>query len=248
MNSKRFSLDGARRVAVVLILTGSGCAIGFSQPKYSLKQISDVSKGRWTAITKYPVFEAPHSLRALANRTIETWVKKDQAQFGRQARQYFQNPGPGPRFDWTYDVRFTVSDAGHDLISCMATIFTYTGGAHPNTTFQFFNFGMVKGRPKVLTIQDLFYRHVRALDEVSNVVIAKLLNNMNAEWVQNGEVKHLTKQQGDQFVIGKSGLTYHFEPYAMGPYVAGSFEVPVPFSELSGLLDPSGPLKGLLSR
>lgn len=248
MSSNRFAMHGAGRTAVVLLLLWITCGVALAQPKHSFRQISDVSKGRWTAITKYPVFEAPGSLRVLANRNIETWAKQDLAQFGRQARQYFRNPVPDPRFHWSYEVRFTVSDAGRDLISCMPTIFTYTGGAHPNTTFHFFNFGMVKGKPKVLTIQDLFRRNVRALDEVSNVVIAKLLNNMNAEWVQNGEVKRLTQQQGDQFVIGRTGLTYHFEPYAMGPYVAGSFEVPVSFAELSGLLDPNGPLKGLLAR
>jgi len=224
------------------------CAGVVAQPKHTIRQISDVSKGRWAAIIKYPVFQAPANVRTLANRTIESWARRELAQFGQEARSYFRNPGPGSRLPWTYEVRFTLSDAGNNVISCMATIFTFTGGAHPNTTFQFFNFGMVKGKPKQLTLQDLFKPHVRALDEVGNLVIGKLLNNMNAEWVQNGQVRHLTKQQGDQFVISKSGLTYHFEPYAMGPYAVGSFEVPVAFSELTGMLDPKGPLKGLVAR
>jgi hypothetical protein len=43
------------------------------------------------------------------------------------------------------------------------------------------------------------------------------------------------------YTVDAKGLNFHFDPYVVGPYAQGEFEVFVPFSALKELLAPDRP-------
>src|SRR5690606_38818020 len=68
------------------------------------------------------------------------------------------------------------------------------------------------------------------------------LGAQEAMWVVQGDVTSLTTDDLAAFTLDAAGLTFHFSPYAMGPYVQGSFRVTLPFEALAGLAADDGPV------
>lgn len=131
------------------------------------------------------------------------------------------------------------------LVSGTVMRFEYTGGAHPNTTYQCYSWGMVDGAVKRLRLHDLFKANSKPHDQVAAIVFGKLVKNPQATYVQDGTVRGFTKAQYDQFVVRKDGLEFVFSPYEMGPYASGTITCKVKWSELPAL-DKTGPLRGIL--
>jgi len=50
-------------------------------------------------------------------------------------------------------------------------------------------------------------------------------------------------QDLSSFTLSADGLTFYFAPYAMGPYVQGSFEAKLPYEVLLGLAPAGGALE-----
>jgi len=215
-------------------------------PGTEIKAVTSNLRGRWEVTAKYPVFDSGTAVAAMANdvarneaiRSVKDFIssaRRDQKEFPQAMRPYYFSSKP------------TISVDLPDLVSFFGTVETYSGGAHGMQVFVPHSFARVKGKARALALKDLFVTGVDPLKIVSDLVITKLKQIPRADWVQNGEVKALTKAQGESFVVTKTGLTFLFEPYAMGSYASGPFLVKVAFSELKGKLDPAGPLRPLLS-
>jgi hypothetical protein len=150
---------------------------------------------------------------------------------------------PETKFDLEREIE--VSLALPDLVSVLATDHHYTGGAHPNANFAFYNFGLVNGRAKALTVTDLFRPNVNAKKLVGDAVYARLKKEEEAMWIHNGDIKPGDPLLIKPFLLTKTAFTFLFEPYAVGPYAAGMFMVKIPYTEFGDRLNPGGPLKAV---
>jgi hypothetical protein len=72
------------------------------------------------------------------------------------------------------------------------------------------------------------------------------LRKQQAGWVLNGEPKELKADDLSAFVISPRGITFAFDPYAVGPYAEGSYFVVVGYKDLKGIINPAGPLRQFL--
>lgn len=176
---------------------------------------------------------ATQSLRKEATTGLAEWMKENAVT-------------QKPRLPGFYQIQPFISMATPDIISMYFLVSTYEGGAHPMTVFDPHTYAMVAGKPVEVHAKDLFKPDIKFVDIVSSLVISKLMQNDRAEWVTDGTVKALTPAQVDSFVVTPSSITFLFNPYDMGPYAVGSFQVKVPYTEMSSDLDKSGPLKPLL--
>lgn len=196
--------------------------------------------GFYTTSLKLPTLSG-NALAEFATATI----KKDEV--GGLAEWMKQNyTKTKPRVENFYQLEPHVSMTTPNLISLYFIVSTYEGGAHPMYVFDPYTFAMVNGKPVQVHAKDLFQPSVQFVDVVSSLVMSKLAQDPRAEWVKDGTVKALTPGQVDSFVVTPTTLTYLFNPYDMGPYAVGSFQIKVPFSELSSDLNPQGPLAPLL--
>lgn len=156
---------------------------------------------------------------------------------------------------WTLERDYAVTSVvGGRYISILRTDYTYTGGAHPNTTLETVLWDeqtkkRISIRPFFTDLSD----NSRATVEILNAVISSL----TAEKKERGtfdanDTEWFKGLQPSLFKIGavvlepsteigkSSGLTFHYSPYAVGPYVEGAYTAFVPWQILRPYLTAEG--------
>ena len=129
----------------------------------------------------------------------------------------------------------TITALDRDLLSYYSVIDSYTGGAHPNSwreaTVLLRN---GEGWERAARICEVPQRLGWKCDELvlRRRVIADL-GRQEAAWVEQGEVSEDTEWLLESYVITPGSVRVLFDPYAVGPYVQGPFEVDLPFRQLA---------------
>ncbi|MCC6446400.1 MAG: DUF3298 and DUF4163 domain-containing protein [Armatimonadetes bacterium] len=195
------------------------------------KTLKAAQPGYYRVEIRYPHFADNTPLARLANRTIREWARRQRRRFIEEARKSFRLGRPIAAFELTARPEVTLYSPSR-LISLYFDTMEYTGGAHPTAPYHVMNFGMAAGKPRRLSLADLFRPGSSYRKAVSDAVIARLRTREGADWVQNGEMKALDTFQLDRFVIGRGGLTFLINEYEAGPYAAGRFEIKLPLREL----------------
>ncbi|HSH95419.1 MAG TPA: DUF3298 and DUF4163 domain-containing protein [Roseimicrobium sp.] len=213
-------------------------------PTYKINTVKTLKRGYYSTSLSMPIFsgspladQVTKNVDATTRAALAGWLKESFS--GPEANQK-------PRLEYFYTTAPTVSLNTPNIISFYYTTSTFTAGAHPMTVFEPHTYVMSNGRAKEVRFADIFASGVNAPTVVSNLVIGQLMTNDRAEWVQNGQVKELTAAQLDSFVVTPTALTYLFNPYDMGPYAVGSFQVKVPFADMKAVINGNGALKSLL--
>jgi len=190
---------------------------------------------------RVPRFPEKQSLSALANREVAAIVnqfKRDflQAMADNRKRE-FRMAEP-----FELQIRPTISIARADLISLYLEIFWWTGGAHPNTYYRVVNVGLVNGKPRVLKLEDVLAKGASAA-EVMDCVYRRLeevkrqRDPSREPWMPEGGIP---REYWDSFILTPTALVWIFEPYAVGAYAEGTFQLRLSYEELKGLVIPIG--------
>ena len=160
--------------------------------------------------------------------------------FVNEGRRFVANDMLG--WGWEMHEYVTLEGAAASYLSLLNHAYVYTGGAHPNTFFASY---LLEVRPSGLTllgINDLFRADSSWLKRLTPLILEDLARQ-EAAWVTQGDVTELTPIDVSTFTLSADGMTFYFAPYAMGPYVQGSFEVTLPFEALLGLAPAGGVLE-----
>jgi len=198
----------------------------------TLRTLKNVRPSYYEAETKYPHFTGRTPLARFASRTISKWAKKTHSQFIRESKVVLRMPSR-PMLPYFYEVRPKVTYChASRLISVRFSCSEYTGGAHPNSWYAVFNFGLIDGKPRRLTLGDLFRKGSAYRQRISNAILQKLRRDERALYIVSGEVTSLSTPQLNSFSIGYDSLTFLLNPYEVGPYASGSFEVKLSLAEL----------------
>lgn len=214
--------------------------------QHTTNTLKNERRGSWDITVQYPVFRGTDRLTRLANETISRWANQQFQEFLSQSRSELPELRKmNANVAYYLSVSPKVTMDSSRIKSVVFTVSQYTGGAHPVNYFKTFNFGYVSGNPASLNLDDLFSPGADFATQASNGVLSRLMDNEQAPWVQDGEVRELDSQTLEMFTIGRNWITWYGGNYVFGPYVAGTVEVRVPFSELPGL-NPRGPLQSLL--
>ncbi|HLV12916.1 MAG TPA: DUF3298 domain-containing protein [Trueperaceae bacterium] len=199
------------------------------------------SAARWTfelgRVTSTAVLPRFHG-QAAVNAWLEELALPPQQDFAAEGVGLLEEGSLG--WAWWREERFELAGAAGPYLSLLATTDVYTGGAHPNAWHESHLVALEDGRVVTLGLEDLFAGE-GWLDAVSELVLADL-GAQEAMWVVQGDVTSLTTDDVAAFTLDAAGLTFHFSPYAMGPYVQGSFRVTLPFEALAGLAADDGPV------
>jgi hypothetical protein len=214
-------------------------------PQVTIKAFHRRRVGYYSATARFARISGNTPVIRLANMEMEKGARHVLDWFTEALRDEIR-VGRKPHTAYDLDRDFEVSLALPDLVSAWATDYHYTGGAHPNTNFAFYNVGLVNGRAKVLTVADLFRPGINGRKLVADAVYARLKKEPEATWIQNGDIKHGDPLLTKPFILTPKTMTFFFEPYAVGPYAAGMFTVILPHAEFGDAVDRNGPLKPIL--
>jgi len=188
-----------------------------------------------------------------ARTTIETWLQKDIEEFKRNLRvnqisgpekEMLDSTGRKYEYDATYKP-FTSANA--KLISYEYDIYIDTGGAHPNGYFKTFAFDKSGNEVKLADLFPPGSEYLQRLSDASLTQIKAQLTQRLGLPAQAGEDATASiftegvaprAENFSNFVIDADTLVILFPPYQVAAYAAGTFEVRIPLSQLSDVLQP----------
>jgi hypothetical protein len=180
------------------------------------------------------------------------WVDKSAAEAASTRRQ---DPQQFDRGGWTFERKYNVRSVvdGH-YVSILRNDYIDTRGAHPNSDVNTILWDSTE--KKRVSIRPFFTETADdgpTMKAILDAIIASLNiekkkrgagETATAEWYK--ELKPTLLKIGAATLApsterGKSsGLTFHYPPYAVGPYVEGQYVAFVPWETLKPYLSPEG--------
>jgi len=180
------------------------------------------------------------------------WIDKNAAEAEASRKQdpvLFRDGG------WAFERKYTVRSVvdGH-YVSVIRSDYMDTHGAHPNSDVNTILWDATQ--KKRISIRPFFTETADngpTMTAMRKAVIASLniekkkrdtSDTATAEWYKDVEPKLLkigAVTLAPSTVSGKSsGLTFHYPPYAVGPYAEGEYVAFVPWETLKAYLTPEG--------
>jgi uncharacterized protein YndB with AHSA1/START domain len=180
------------------------------------------------------------------------WVEKNRAEAEAERKQdpvMFRNGG------WSFERKYdTHSVVGGRYVSVVRSDYTNTGGAHPNSDVDTILWDA--SAKKRISIRPFFTETADGgptMKAMRAAVIASLKaekkkrdveETADVDWYKSVEPKLLkigaVTLAPSSEANKSSGLTFHYPPYAVGPYVEGEYVAFVPWEKLKPYLTPEG--------
>jgi hypothetical protein len=221
------------------------------------KSIKDTNKKlNYKIEVGYPEITAPLDNRfSKFNQEAKALVTKNVTGFKKEisdaASEAAAETEPSATAELTNELTgdYTVALANDSLLSVRFDISVFTGGAHGTSSSSVLNYDVKAG--KLLKLADVFKPGAKYVPLLSSYCIKDLKKQSSS----NGNIlPDETIQEGagpsarnfDSWTISKKGLLITFDAYLVGPYAAGPQYVLIPYSALKDLLNPDGPLKGVM--
>jgi Protein of unknown function (DUF3298) len=180
------------------------------------------------------------------------WVAKNRAEAEASRKggpELFRDGG------WTFERKYdTRSVVGGRYVSIIRSDYTNTGGAHPNSdvdtilwdastkkriSIRPFFTETADGGPTMQAMQSAVIASLKAEKEKRGVELTADMDWSNSVAPKLLRIGAVTLAPSTD--AGKSsGLTFHYPPYAVGPYVEGGYVAFVPWEKLNPYLTPEG--------
>ena len=164
---------------------------------------------------------------------IEPWARKLAADFASEATE------AGETRPWSSELSFELPRNDGTVLSIVFSHYTYTGGAHPNSSYRTFHFLLPDGYRADMA--ELF--SPRGIRRISDISISQLKQEMagpdgmsDTDWIKRGAGPNA--RNFENFVLAPSELTILFDAYQVAAYAAGPQEVKIPLSQLRDTLRP----------
>lgn len=197
----------------------------------------DVRQGPIHVSLRYPSFAGgplaalDPSIEPAARASLTAFV--DQGRKAQAAGELYHG--------WERITTTRVEGLAGPFVSLLSETYAYTGGAHGNTTYAARTWRLGAPEPRELQLSDLFRPNAAFRARLVPLVLADL-KAQGATWVVDGQVTTLDAADLALFTLTPAGLAFTFPPYAMGPYVQGTFTVVVPYGRVIDLALPDGAL------
>jgi hypothetical protein len=151
---------------------------------------------------------------------------------------------PNPSFGMgsSYELQYALLSPAGDILSLKFDITMYfDGAAHPNSYSLTFNYDLAVGQQ--LNLYQIFLPGSDYLGPIAAYCKTQLASREIA-YFEGGAEPVLENYRN--WNLTTDGLLISFDPYQVAPYAAGPQTVLIPYSELITLIDPAGPLAGIM--
>ena len=168
-----------------------------------------------SSAVSYPKFDNKTVLGKFANDRLSEAMKETDEYLLKVAAET-KNPVPD-----TLKINCTVSRCDTDIISGFFQIF-FNDGKKDYMYYETFNFGMMNGEAKMLTLSDCFYNQK---DELWVGAFGELSKNPNATYIAEGKITMDTEPVDfrESFVITKNYISFILDPGVIAPEDKGEF-------------------------
>lgn len=242
-----------RRWVITVAAIASLAAVASFAEAASKRALSVNTKAVEISVSFDDAIKARPELAASVLSESKRWADRERREADREWQTSPELFRGGRR--WTFERDYTVTSVVLDrYISILRTEFTYTGGAHPNTTLETVLWD--EQTKKRISLRPLFTDlsdNSRAMVEIQNAVISALTIEKKERGTFDPDDNQWFKSlQPSLFKIGavvlepstepgkSSGLTFQYSPYAVGAYAEGSYTAFVPWRILQPYLSADG--------
>lgn len=157
---------------------------------------------------------------------------------------FLQNTAPTVSNGSSLDVSYVLISQTGDMWSFKYDFRFYSdGAAHPGRYSITLNYDLNQDRE--LALADLFLPNSSYLEAIANHCITELSQHPGFDGPFADGAKP-TAENYRNWNITLEGLLITFDTYQVAPGASGPQQVLVPYSQLQGMIDPQGPLAGLV--
>jgi len=191
----------------------------------------------------YPVFFAAGRGWQVLSAQLRARVQAAQQGFLKDMAG--ETPHTSHNFEQIYEIGVAYAD--NALASLLILNFTEFGGAHPDTVYTSANYQVTADGPRLLGLNDLFTPGSGYQDALFKLVVADL----NRQKTARQDIPLFgTFSMADLkvYTLSPRSITFVFSPAVAGAYVAGTYYVTIPYSQLAQYINPHGPLARFSTR
>lgn len=160
---------------------------------------------------------------------------QEMAEMAKQDYEFSLTDGEMEFYPYGSGGRMTIERKDSIIISFSCLLWDYTGGAHGNYVTIGMNYDAASGERLDLT--DVAEENGQFLKVAGEYLIdlAKSDSYKERLFENDEETIEETLFLDDKWYFSNSGITFFSDPYALGPFAAGTIRFVVPYNEIAGL-------------
>ncbi|MGM9734256.1 MAG: RsiV family protein [Prevotella sp.] len=141
-----------------------------------------------------------------------------------------------PIYEYAADIKTRTEDGKEGVVTYFIDMYNFEGGAHGLSQLLTLNFDKTTG--KTLTLEDVL---VPGYKVKLNALLQKALmqeadcKDIN-ELHDKGYLFSMEMYPSSNYVIGKDGITFIYNPYEIAPYALGRIELTVSYNDMADLM------------
>ncbi|MDI1283314.1 MAG: DUF3298 domain-containing protein [Reyranella sp.] len=198
-----------------------------------------VKATRYRIDASYPQFDGPAINFTALNTKLANMAKEAAGESVPAA-----DIGDDIEQTWSYEQSFGLHRPGPAAISVEMSSYSFTGGAHGNGSTYVVLVDLRTGRD--LKPENAFTAGGEWLRTVTAIVAADLKKQFVErpgfdDALEPAKLAELMAEPG-RYLFKADGLEIIFNPYDVGPYSAGTYQVAIPYSRLRTLIRADGPI------
>lgn len=173
--------------------------------------------------------------------TFESLIKEISSEYAKILIDY-----PDYKASWSMEINSDILYQDSSYISVASTIFSYTGGAHPNAYQVYRSYDLSTGEP--IGLKDILIPDFE--DELNEA--AEIEFRMLKEIPPSQALKEKgyffegdTFTLNNNFAIINKSLIFYFNPFEIAPYAVGPTELEIKLTDYVNLVNEKGVLHGL---
>ena len=168
----------------------------------------------------------PRTGLSAIDRAVEAWARKLAREFSEAAK----DPGSRETPAWRAEITYEVPRNDDTVLSLAFTYYSFSGGAHPNSSSETFHFLRPDGYRAELA--EIFTP--RGIARISAISIAQLKRDLgetlDLDWIKRGA--GVNARNFHSFVLMADQLVITFDAYQVAAYAAGPQEVRIPLTNI----------------
>lgn len=166
-----------------------------------------------------------------ANNEVEEWAEEGYSDVLEEGSEY-------PFIGYSEDLSFSTQRADSNVISFAITSYAFTGGAHGNSSTIGVNYYTKTGEP--IAFSELskdpaaFHEDTLSYNQKLAETDSYKERMFSSELLSDGSLESVLYAD-NAWYLSPAGLTFISDPYALGPYAAGTIEFVIPYGDLADM-------------
>jgi hypothetical protein len=168
--------------------------------------------------------------------------KSDTCKIGREMEKFiaeykaFKEEFPETQQHWFFHEKISVKRLTERVLCMAVEQESYLGGAHGNALTEYLNYNLEDGSQLQLTdiLKEDYQKTLHKL--LAKAFERELQKKFPNDSARQANLFEESPTPSENFALTDEGLLFHYNPYELGPYSAGSMELLISYQEASPIL------------